>query len=228
MSTMPTTRRTFGEGPLSRATALVYTLLVVEGMLVVTTGPTLVVLTLLERDASNVPLVTLAAVPLGPAVAAALTALRAPRDITDLRPAAEFWRGYRRDARQVLALWVPALLVLTVVAVNLAHLDAGGVPRAWAVPLWVIGVVAALWAVDATTIVSQFAFRSRDVARLSLWFLLAAPGVTLGVLGVLMTAAVVVTLSSEAVLLLGGSLFTGMLLLVTRPLAARVERDFVA
>jgi uncharacterized membrane protein YesL len=225
---MSTARRTFGEGPLSRATALLYTLLVVEGLLVVTTLPTLVAVTLLERDASNVPLAALSALPLAPAVAAALTALRAERDVLDLHPATAFWHGYRRDVAQVLALWVPALAVLTVIGINLTHLDAGGVPPAWAIPLWAIGLATTLWTANAITISSQFAFRTRDVARLAVFFLFTTPGVTLGTAGVLALSAIVVTLTSEAVLLLAGSIVAGLLLVVTRPMAARVERDFVA
>ncbi|MFG3300376.1 hypothetical protein [Micromonospora chersina] len=82
----------FGEGPLSRAAALVHTLLVVELLLVLTTAPGLVALALLDRDVSNLPLVALCAVPLGPALSAAVYALHHQRpDLTDLHPA-RLWR----------------------------------------------------------------------------------------------------------------------------------------
>ena len=60
-----------GTGALSRWSAVVYWFLVVEGMLVLTSAPGLVLLLLLDRDASNLPLVALACVPFGPSVAAA-------------------------------------------------------------------------------------------------------------------------------------------------------------
>ena len=65
----------FGEGPLSRAAALVYTLIVVELLLLATTLPGLVPLVLLARDVSNAPLAALCLLPLGPALSAALYAL---------------------------------------------------------------------------------------------------------------------------------------------------------
>ena len=68
-------RRQFGEGPLSRATAVVYTLLVVEFLLLLTTAPGFILFILLDRDASNVPLAAACALPLGPAFSAALYAL---------------------------------------------------------------------------------------------------------------------------------------------------------
>ncbi|MEV1178068.1 hypothetical protein AB0J09_57765, partial [Nonomuraea sp. NPDC049784] len=96
-----TAERRFGQGPLSRAATLVYSLLVVEGMFLVASAPGLVALTLLGGDASNVPLAAACALPLGPALSAALYALRhRSRDLTDLHPAAAFWRGYKADANR--------------------------------------------------------------------------------------------------------------------------------
>ena len=51
-----TAERRFGEGPLSRAAALIYTLLVIELLFLATTLPGLIGLVLLERDPGNVPL----------------------------------------------------------------------------------------------------------------------------------------------------------------------------
>ena len=88
--------REFGEGPLARVAALVYSLLTIESLLLLTTLPGLIPLVLLDRDASNAPLAVACAIPLGPALSAALFALRQHKpDLTDLKPAAQFWRGYR-------------------------------------------------------------------------------------------------------------------------------------
>src|SRR5262245_8948728 len=93
----------FGAGPLSRFAALVYVLLTVEGLILLTTLPGVVALVLLDRDASNIPLVAACVLPLGPALTAAVYALdRRSGDITDLHPAAAFWRGYRMNAGEVL------------------------------------------------------------------------------------------------------------------------------
>src|SRR5262245_78896 len=123
----------FGEGPLARAAALIYNLLVVEVLLLVAGAPGLAVLVLLDRDASNIPLAAACAVPLGPAFSAALYALHnRSRDLADLRPARAFWRGYRTNVAGVLVVWIPWLVWLTIVAVNLTHLTAAGIPGWWA------------------------------------------------------------------------------------------------
>ncbi|MFC4109472.1 hypothetical protein ACFOX0_26515 [Micromonospora zhanjiangensis] len=219
--------RQFGSGPLSRATARVYTLLVVEALLVLTTLPGAVPLLLLDRDASNLPLYALCALPVGPAVAAGLWTLRhQPLDLTDLRPAAVFWRGYRTNLVPVLRVWLPVLLLLTVEAVNLTHLAVAGVPDWWAVPLIVLAVVVTLGGVNALVITSLFAFRTRDVARLALYFLLRTPQVPLGSALLLLAAGTVTAVASEAVAALFGAVFVLALLRVAGPMIDAIGREF--
>jgi hypothetical protein len=219
----------FGAGLLSRAAALVYTHLVVEGLLLLTAAPGLLVLALLDPDASNVPLAAACAVPLGPALSAALYALRRVRpDLTDLRPAAAFWRGYRLNAAGVLRIWLPWLAGLTVLATTLTHPGAAGIPGWWAVLLVALAVAATLWMAGALVITSLFAFRTVDVVRLAGYFLARTARVTLANLCLLVVAAGVVLVSSEAVLALAASVFAVLLLRNCRPLVRLTEEEFTA
>jgi hypothetical protein len=227
MSGATSARRHFGNGPLSRAAALVYTLLVVEILLLLTAVPGLVPMVLLAREASNLPLYALCALPLGPAVSAALFALHnRSGDLTDLRPAAAFWRGYRTNLRGVLVFWALWLAWLTIVAVGLANFAAAGVPGWWAVLLVVVAVALTLWGTNALVITSLFAFRLVDVARLAAYFLVNTPGVTFGNAGLLITAAAVTAMWSEAVVLVLGSVFVGGLLLSSGPMITGVREEF--
>ncbi|MBF9133142.1 DUF624 domain-containing protein [Plantactinospora sp. S1510] len=220
--------RQFGEGPLSRIAALVYTLLVVELQLLAAVLPGLVPLVLLDRDASNVPVAAACALPLGPAISAALYALhRRSRDITDLKPAAAFWRGYRMNFSGVMRIWVPWLAFLTVVGVNLASFPATDLPAWWAVLLVLIAVAASLWVANALVITSLFAFRAIDIARLAAYFLGRRPAVTVGNAGLLVAAAGVTYFASEAVLALLGSILAMMLLATCRLMITEVHEEFV-
>ncbi|KXK62107.1 hypothetical protein AWW66_10190 [Micromonospora rosaria] len=223
------TWRQFGDGPLSRGAAHVHTLLVVGVLLVATTLPGLVPLVLLGSDVSNLPLVAACLLPVGPAVSAALYALRHQRpDLTDLRPAALFLRGYRANLGGTLRIWVPLLAWLAVVAVNLANLSAAAVPAWWGALLVLVGAGVSLVGANALVVTALFTFRTRDVLRLALYFLVRTPGVTLGT-GLLLAAAVAVTvLFSEAVLALVGVLFVLSLLRIGDPMITIVEKEFTA
>lgn len=221
--------RQFGEGPLSRATALVYNLLVVELLLLLTAVPGLVPLLLLDRDASNLPLAAACLLPLGPALAAALYALRhRSRDTTDLRPAAAFWRGYRLNALPVLWIWVPWLVFLTIVGFNLAYFTAANLPGWWAALLAAVAVAVTLWAANALVVTSLFEFRVVDVARLARYFLGRTPGVTVGNLCLLVVAGAVTVLTSEAVLVLLASVLTLAFLRMSQPMVDLIRKDFTA
>ena len=222
-------RQRFGEGPLSRAAALVYTLLAVGALLVVAALPGLIPLLLLARDASNVPLAALCAVPFAPALSAAVYALRRGRlDLTELRPAAAFFRGYRLNLGGVLRLWLPALAWLTVIGVSLANFSSAGVPGWWAVLLVVVAVVTLLWFANALVITSLYTFRTVDVARLAAYFLVGNRRGTFGNAALLVLAAAVTYFASEAVLALLGALLALALLGNSQPMIKEIQEKFVA
>lgn len=213
--------RRFGTGPLARAAALVYTTLVVEGLFLLTGAAGLVPLVLLDRDASNLPLVAVCAIPVGPALSAAVYAFRRRSgDLADLAPARDFWHGYRMNAAGVLRLWVPWLAWETVLGVNIAH-------GWWAGPMVVLAVLTALWQANALVIASLFEFRTRDTARLAAYFLLRTLRTTVGNAGLTAAAVAVVLLWSEAVLALLAAGFAAGLLSTGRPMRAEIEERFV-
>ncbi|MEV4656993.1 hypothetical protein [Micromonospora sp. NPDC049301] len=229
MSNAAHTWRQFGDGPLSRAAARVYTLLAVELLFLLTTLPGLLPLLLLRRDPSNLPLAAALLVPVGPAVCAALYALRHQRpDVTDLRPAAVFRRGYRANLPGALRVWVPTLLWLTVLAVNLAHLGAAAVPGWWSVPLVLVAVGVTLCAANALVITSLFDFRTRDVLRLAVHFLVRTPGVTVGNALLLAAAAGITAVFSEAVLVMLGSVLVLAFLRTADPMIHLIRKEFTA
>lgn len=220
-------QRRFGQGPLSRTAALIYSLLVTELLLLLTSVPFLVPLMLLNRDASNLPLAAICAIPLGPACSAALYAWHHRRsDLTDLQPAAVFWRGYRLNLREILKLWIPWLAWMTIMGVNVVYFEATALPGWWLALLIAVAAAATLWMANALVIASLFTFRTRDVARLALHFLLRAYGVTLGNAGLLVLAAAVTVLWTEAALaLLAAGLLAG-LLRTCRPMIATIRDTF--
>ncbi|WP_425955178.1 DUF624 domain-containing protein [Xylanimonas sp. McL0601] len=194
----------FAQGPLGRLTAGVYWFVVVTALLAVTAFPSVVVLLLLDRSASNVPVLALAAVPLGPALSAALFATRDRVRAEDLAPARSFWKGYRLNWADVLRVWVPALVVLAIIAYVLANAQTAGLGAPYVVVLAVIGFLVAIAALHAVAIASIFSFRARDVARLATFYIFSKPSATVSVVSLLIVVGGLGTLLSALVPLLGG------------------------
>ncbi|CCK26793.1 hypothetical protein BN159_2414 [Streptomyces davaonensis JCM 4913] len=219
----------FGAGPLSRAAALIHTLVTVEALLLAASAPGLAGLLLLGPDPANLPLAAVCLLPLGPALSAAVYALHhRDRDLTDLHPARTYTRGWRLNALPVLKLWAPLLTWLTVIAFTLTHFSATGLPGWWALLLAAIGLASLLWGAHALVLTSLFAFRTRDTARLAAYFLFRHRGATLAATSLLVLTAGLTALLTEALPALLAAPLLLSLLHTARPVIAETQEDFTA
>ncbi|WP_435281954.1 hypothetical protein [Streptomyces koelreuteriae] len=227
MSTVRTSD--FGTGALSRAAALIHTVLTVEALLLLTASPGLAGLLLLGPDPAGLPLAALCLLPLGPALSAALYALHhRSRDLTALRPARAFLRGWRLNAVPALKLWTPLLAWLTVIAFTLTHFSATGLPGWWALLLAAIGAGALLWGAHALVLTSLFTFRARDTARLAGYFLFRHGRATLAAASLLiLTAALTAWLTEALPALLAAPLLLS-LLHGSRTVITETQEEFTA
>lgn len=224
---MSSTPVTFGAGSLSRAAALVHTLLTVEALLLAAASPGLAGLLMLGPDYANLPLAAVCLLPLGPALSAALYALHhRDRDLADLHPARAYWRGWRLNAVPALKLWTPLLAWLTVIAFTLTHFSATGLPGWWALLLAGIGAGSLFWGAHALVLTSLFAFRARDTARLAGYFLFRHGRATLGAVSLLVLTAAGTALVTEALPALLAAPLLLSLLHSSRPVIAETQEDF--
>jgi hypothetical protein len=227
MSTVRTSD--FGTGALSRASALIHTVLTVEALLLLTASPGLAGLLLIGADPANLPLAALCLLPLGPALSAALYALHhRSRDLTELHPARAFLRGWRLNAVPALKLWTPLLAWLTIVAFTLTHFSATGLPGWWAVLLAVIGAGSLLWGAHALVLTSLFAFRARDTARLAAYFLFRHGRATLAAASLLVLTAALTALLTEALPALLAAPLLLSLLHGSRTVITETQEEFTA
>ncbi|GAB6940229.1 DUF624 domain-containing protein [Isoptericola variabilis] len=220
--------REFGDGVLARITARIYWYVVVGALVALGCVPSLVLVALLDRSTGNALLVPLCLVPAAPFLSAGLFALHARAGADEPVPGRTFLRGLRLNWLDVLRLWVPATVVLGVVLTSVVHRQVAGIGVAYAVVLGVVGLVVLLWAVHALLLASLFSFRARDVARLSVYYLGRRPGVTVGLLALVVVAVGVVWLAGELVLALVAVAWLVFLLRVAQPVLDDVRARFVA
>ncbi|GAA5086811.1 hypothetical protein GCM10025760_07140 [Microbacterium yannicii] len=215
-----------GRGPLSRGAAVIYRMLVLEAQLLLALLPTALVVVLLDRDASNLPLFLLALIPVAPALVAGVAAVRAAAASPDLAPARHFLRAYRRDLVPTLRWAVPAAVALAVLSFNLTHLgDVDGGAALRPVMLLVAASIV-VWCGHMVVLTAAFRFRTRDAARIALVQLLPGWRFSVGILALLVVAAFVVLAASELVLLVLLWAFTVLLALMARPVIDEVANRF--
>lgn len=218
--------REIGSGPLGRATASVYTLLITGVLLVLVTAPSAVLVLLLDASPGNLPAMAAVLVPVGPAISAAVFALHDADRAEELTPSRAFWRGYRLGVVDALALWVPYLLAVTVIGFTLVNFELAGVPEGYGLVLLVLGVVLTVWVLQALLISALFALRTRDVARLSVYYLARLPLVGLGVLAIVIIAIGIVVLTLEPVLVIAAPVLLWMLVRTSAPVIRDVTSNF--
>lgn len=217
--------RQLGAGTLARWAGVVYWFAVIEALIVLTALPTFLGVFFLERDVSNIPLYALALVPLGPSLGAALFAWRVFDTDKYPNPGTHFWRGYRVGLRDVVKTWVPLLLVLMILAMNIAHRQATGVPEWFAIGFALLALGLVLWGCNALPIAALLTFRWRDSARLALYYLAGRPGATLGWLALLVVVVGILWYSSDWVLVLLLSPLTFFAHLTARPMIAEITAN---
>lgn len=216
-----------GDGVLSRMTAGVYRLLVLGAFLILMCGPTLVVWTLLGHAASNAAFFVIALLPVGPALSAAVYALRQWTASPDLSPARALWRGYRLNFRDTMKWWAVVVAVALVLIVNIVFADSvpfGATLRpAGLIVLGLLGV----WAGHLLVVASLFSFRTRDAMRIAAVELFAQWKVSLGFIALMIVAVATVQFGTELALLVFAWAFVGILWLIAQPLIADVSRRFI-
>lgn len=220
------------KGPLGRATATVYRVLILELLFLIAASPGLLLLFTLAPDPSNIPLAAAALLPVGPALSAVVFAWSRSAGEESLQPGKHFWRGYRLNALGVLRWWWLVLAAGAVLGLNLAYLDAA-TPAGPARLLIGGGQVAVLLALavvvmHALIVTSFYTFRTIDVFRLAFRYLRRSPRASIGAAALSIASAAVVAVGTEAILLGLGSLIAALILSNGQPLILDIQENYLA
>lgn len=217
-----------GRGPLSRATAAVYRMLVLQAQLMLATLPTAAAILLLAPDPSNLPLFVLALIPAIPALVAGVATVRAASASPDLSPGRHFFAAYRRDLIPTVRWAAPAGIVLALLSFNLVHLGAVDGGAALRPVILLLAATILVWCGHMAVLTAAFRFRTRDAARIAASQLLSRWSLSFGILSLLVVGAFLVLVTSEVVLLLSLWAFVGLLALMARPVIDDVTVRFTS
>ena len=199
-----------GKSAFGRMTAMIYWIVVLEIMFLVTISPGLIVSFFLSPDLSNLPLFAVCMLPVGPSLSALVFAWRRRQMDLDLSPASRFWRGYRINIVDVLKWWVPFLILVGLGSFVATHLSLTFLPEGSVWIFIVLGVLACLWAAHMFIVTSIFSFRTRDAARLSVYFFFRCFPATLLYLSLLVVCFALTYLVGIWLPVLTGSILAAM------------------
>lgn len=215
-----------GDGVILRWSEAVYRHMALGLWLVGLCAPTLIAAMSLAPVSANAPLLVAACLPVAPALASGLYAVRRWRAEGGAAPFALLLAGLRGTAMDVLRWWAPVLAVAALLTVNLIRPPGGPIDLAVRAVSMLLLVLLVLVSGHATVISSGFDFRTRDTVRIALYLLGADRQRTLAFVSLLIVAAGVTYLASEAVLLLLAWAFVSLAELLTRPTVTTLTTRF--
>lgn len=213
-------------GILGRVTVEVYWVLVLTLLFGAACLPGALAVLLIEPGRPALVLLPLAALPVGPALAATVFAWRQRTRTEDPTPWRCFAAGYRLSALDALKVWAPACAVLSVIGTGVLATGLGLVPTGYLVVLAVTGLVVLVSTVHALAITTVFSFRLRDVIRLAVFHTFRLPRATLAVLALLISTAALLVVLGDWVVLLAAGLFARVLAHYEQPLLDRIRTEF--
>ncbi|MFJ6538564.1 DUF624 domain-containing protein [Paenarthrobacter sp. NPDC091711] len=214
----------YGSGPLFKAAGTVYGVMFVSALLAL--ANVLVILLPLLLGLIG-PAALLGFVLLGPSVVASCYAFNRLLAGADSGVSHDFLKSYRNNFGQAIVVWLPYMLLLAVIAFNLAVLP-GSNPETVAARTGLVGLglLVSTAALHAMQLLARFTFRTVDIYRLSIYSIGARKRVAIGNVGILFIAGFVLISTSVWLLLFVGGLVVYLLCLNSRPLLAFVEEKF--
>lgn len=213
-------------GPLGRATVTLHRFGAIGLAFVLASLPAVAGAVLLPPSGLTLGLLVLLSGSIAVAVSASLAAWRDERTSVHPAPWSAFWRGYRRNALDVVRATVPGLLLVAVVAVTVVNADGAGIGRGYVWLLLGIAGVTTLIGLRVTVLASVFSFRTRDLWRLAAYTLFRVPRATVALLALVICAVGLVWLTNEAVLLVLGGAAARLLLHYEQPVIDHVRERF--
>ncbi|MGR0158624.1 YesL family protein [Paenarthrobacter nitroguajacolicus] len=218
----------YGSGPLFKAAGIVYGVMIGDALLVL--ANVLVVLLPLLLGLVG-PAALLGFVLLGPSVVASCYAFNRLLAGEDSGVFHDFVKSYRSNFGRAVVVWLPYLLLLGVIAFNLAVLPGGAAnPGQIAARIGLLGlaIMVCTAALNAMLLLSRFTFRTRDLYRLSLYSLGAQRRVSFGNAGILFVTFFVLLMTTVWLILFVAGLVVYLLCLNSRPLLEVIEDRFTA
>lgn len=215
----------FTDGKMYKISARVYELLLLQLGFIITSSPLIFAFLFLEKVIDNVLLWGLFAIVLGPSLSAVVAAL-----LTDHReeyaPLVLYFKKYRANFLDALKVTVPVVAIAVVLIVDIAwQIQTAYNFLAWffLLALFLLGV----YAIFAGVINVKFAFRLRDLLRLSAYYMFTQLKLTLKIASYLIITLALMYFVTDFLLIL----FTVVLIyLITQdflPVLNDIQTKFV-
>jgi uncharacterized membrane protein YesL len=219
----------FGRGILSVITNHIYWLGLINFYFVLCNIVFLFFFISLIPSFSNMIVYFLALIPTGPALTALFYTLNKLMRDKEISPTKDFFYGYKMNFVETLKIWLPMLLVVFILVVDLQYLNSNPETKnqVFAGIILVVLLLIGTISVYVFSIAANFKFRVRDIYRLSVYYSFYKIKATTGNIGIVIVTLFLMNVTSDFILLLLASLICYTLVLNTHTVMEDIRLNFI-
>lgn len=222
-------KKEFGEGAFFSIGNHIYALLMTNLYFIICNILFLFFFIGLKPSFSNLLIYFLALIPSGPAISALFYSVGKLLRKKEISPSKDFFKGYKRNFKDTMKFWLPLLLVSYILLVDLQYfISKSGMAYLLLSIVFAAGIIL-LFACSLYLFMVNvdFKFRTRDLWKLSAYYLFIRAKITFGNIGIIIVALFICYISSFLLLLLLVSLVCFLFAMNSRPVLEDIQSNFV-
>lgn len=219
----------FGQGKIHGFTNHIYWLAQINIYFVLCNIVFLFFFLTLEPSFSNIIIYFLALIPSGPAVSALCYAIGKLVRENEISPTKDFFYGYKLNFKDTLKLWLPMLLVIFILVVDLQYfyLEATVINQILAIVFLVVlilmlGLLLYIFPINVT-----YKFRTRDIYKLSIYYSFKKVKITFGNIGIFIITLFLMYVISDFLILFIASLVCYALMVNSKEVMDDIKLNYV-
>jgi uncharacterized membrane protein YesL len=221
-------KNAFGEGLLFGVTNHIYALFMTNIYFVLSNIICLFFFMTLEPTFSNISIYFLALIPTGPAITALFYSIGKLIREKELSPLHDFIHGYRINFKDTMKYWLPLLLVLYILIVDLQYFNSTpSIINSVLSIVFLIGIILTIViSMSAFLIIAGFKFRFKDLWKLSVYYSFIKVKITFGNISIVIITLFLISVTSKFLLLFIASLICYAFLLNSKGLLEDIQLKF--
>jgi uncharacterized membrane protein YesL len=221
-------KNAFGEGILFGVTNHIYALFMTNIYFVLSNIIGLFFFMTLEPTFSNITIYFLALIPTGPAITALFYSIGKLIREKELSPLHDFIHGYKINFKDTLKFWLPLLLVLYILIVDLQYFNstASTINSVLSI-VFAIGIILTMViSMNTFLIIAGFKFRFKDLLKLSVYYSFMKVKITFGNISIVIITLFLISVTSNFLLLFIASLICYAFMLNSKALLEDIQLKF--
>lgn len=222
-------KRQYGEGLLFSLTNHIYWLIMTNIYFILCNVIFLFFFITLQPTFSNITIYFLALIPTGPSISALFYSIGKLIREKDLSPLRDFFHGYKINFKDTMKFWLPLLLVLYILFVDLQYFNSNPstMNNILSVVFSIAIIIMIILMMYAFLINAGFKFRLKDIWKLAVYYSFMKVKITFGNIGIVVILLFLSSVVSDFFIVFVASLVCYLFMLNSKEVLEDIRINFI-